>query len=327
MSPRARKKKDLNLDLNVDLFQETEKPKGERNNMDQDFLSFIGKVAKGGVAVLLFILLTSSWVTIPQGTVGVKFNRLKGGVERTVLGEGWQFRIPIVETVTEYPIALRTYSNIGLGEGSNPSAPGLVTLPTRGGQHIDQQMSVTYHVQREKAAFVFDTFKGREIEDIEGDIIRRNIQSVATTVTGTYDLMDVLGPAKAEIQEKILVGVKEALAPYGFVVDQVNLGYAKPPEAIETALQKKMEAEQLADQAKYGLIKAETDAKAKVAAAEGEAKANGLVRQQLTPEFIQFRALEVQKAAIEKWDGKLPEQMIPGGTVPFINLNKTNKGE
>jgi len=24
--------------------------------------------------------------------------------------------------------------------------------------------------------------------------------------------------------------------------------------------------------------------------------------------------------AVEKWDGKLPTQMIPGSTLPFINL-------
>ena len=30
----------------------------------------------------------------------------------------------------------------------------------------------------------------------------------------------------------------------------------------------------------------------------------------------------VQLQAIEKWDGKLPTQMVPGATVPFINLTR-----
>lgn len=30
----------------------------------------------------------------------------------------------------------------------------------------------------------------------------------------------------------------------------------------------------------------------------------------------------VSLQAINKWDGKLPTQMIPGSSVPFINVNK-----
>jgi len=29
--------------------------------------------------------------------------------------------------------------------------------------------------------------------------------------------------------------------------------------------------------------------------------------------------------AIEKWDGKLPQQMIPNATVPFIELRKAEQ--
>lgn len=295
--------------------------------MDRDDVAIVKRVAVGVLSFAVFLVVLSSWVNIPQGTVGVVFNKARGGVRPAILGEGYHFRVPIVETVTEYPVALRTYSKIGAGEGTHPDHPEVVTLPTLGGQHIDQQISVTYHVQRERAAFVFDQFKGADIEDIEGDFLRRNIQSVATAVTGKYDLMDVLGPKKAEIQQKIQDGIKEKLEPYGFVLDQVNLGYAKPPEAIEQSLQLKMQAEQGADAAKYALQKAEMDAKSKIAQAEGEAKANSLVRQQLSPEFLKFRALEVQQKTVEKWDGKLP-QTIMGGGIPLIDLRSSaGKGE
>jgi hypothetical protein len=30
----------------------------------------------------------------------------------------------------------------------------------------------------------------------------------------------------------------------------------------------------------------------------------------------------VQLKAIEKWNGMLPEQMVPGATVPFLQLNR-----
>jgi prohibitin 2 len=285
-----------------------------------------GAVKKVGVAITVLAIVVvalSSWVNVPQGTVGVVFDRSHGGVLPNTLHEGWHFRLPLVQSITEYPVALRTYATIGAGENETPgekAEPGLVTLPTMGGQHIDQQMAVTYHVDPAKAAFVFDKFQGRGIEEIEGDIIRRNIQSVATAITGKYDLMDVLGPKKAEIQDKMLAGIREALVPYGFVVDQVNLGYAKPPKAIEESLQLKMQQEQQADAAKYALQKAQMDAQSKIAAAKGEAQANNLVRQQLSPEFLRFKALEVQEKTVEKWNGALPTTIMGGGSIPLINM-------
>lgn len=287
----------------------------------------VRRIIVGFIAFLVLILVSSSWVNIPAGYVGVVFNKAAGGVQQENLGEGWHFRTPLVTYIREYPVALRTFSNIGAGEGTSPNDAGLVTLPTAGGQHVDQQISVVYHVDRTKANYVFDQFKGADIDEIEVEFIRRNVQSVATSITGNYDLMAVLGPSKSEIQNKIQETLKVKLSAYGFILDQVNLGYAKTPAAIEAALQSKMQAEQQADQAKYGLQKAEMDARAKIATAEGESKSNALVRQQLSPEFLRFRSLEVQQKAIEKWNGALPTSMIPGGTVPFINLNHLSDKE
>jgi regulator of protease activity HflC (stomatin/prohibitin superfamily) len=291
--------------------------------VENDSFDVLKKVGVALFAIALVVVALSSWVNVPQGTVGVVFDRSRGGVLPDTLREGWHFRNPLTQSITVYPVALRTYATIGAGENVAPGEkdePSLVTLPTQGGQHIDQQMAVTYHVDPAKAAYVFDKFQGRDIEEIEGDIVRRNIQSVATAITGQYDLMDVLGPKKAEIQGKMLAGIRDALTPYGFIVDQVNLGYAKPPAAIEQSLQLKMQQEQQADAAKYALQKAEMEAKAKIATAKGEAESNNLVRQQLSPEFLKFRALEGQEKTVAKWDEKLPSTIMGGGSIPLINM-------
>lgn len=284
----------------------------------------VGKIVSLAVSLILLFVVASSWVNIPAGYVGVVFDKSAGGVQPENLKEGWHFRMPIKTYIREYPVSLRTFSDIGMGDGEgNEKSSPLVSLPTAGGQHIDQQISLVYHINPDQANMVFDRFKGEEIEEIEASFIRRNVQSVATAVTGSYDLMDVLGNKKAEIQGSIQKKLTDKLAPYGFIVDQINLGYAKPPEAIETALQAKMQAEQKADQAKYGLQQAEMDARAKIAAAEGESKANSLVRQQLSPEFLKFKALEVQQKTVEKWNGALPNYMMGSGAVPFLNLNES----
>ncbi len=61
----------------------------------------------------------------------------------------------------------------------------------------------------------------------------------------------------------------------------------------------------------------------KVLIANSEAQAIKIKSEAANNEkYIQLQQLEVDKAAIAKWNGVLPTQMIPGKTVPFINLSK-----
>jgi regulator of protease activity HflC (stomatin/prohibitin superfamily) len=47
--------------------------------------------------------------------------------------------------------------------------------------------------------------------------------------------------------------------------------------------------------------------------AEAQSKANKILAESLTPEFVQYEALQ-------KWDGKLPTTMVPGQATPFISV-------
>jgi hypothetical protein len=43
-----------------------------------------------------------------------------------------------------------------------------------------------------------------------------------------------------------------------------------------------------------------------------------LKKQEVTPELVQLKQIEVQEKALEKWDGKLPQ--VTGGATPFIDI-------
>ena len=62
---------------------------------------------------------------------------------------------------------------------------------------------------------------------------------------------------------------------------------------------------------------AQGQADAQLTVAKAEAEAQRLLRQTLTGEIIELRA-------IEKWDGTLP-QVTDGGSVPFINVPAASK--
>lgn len=283
------------------------------NRMGQGMVELI---ATGAALFLGFILVLSSWVNIPQGTVGVVFDKSKGGVLPQTMGQGWHMRKPLVQWIQEYPVALRTYNALGIGEGADKES-NAINLPTAEGQHIQQDISVVYNVLPDKASYVFDKFKGADIEDIEVTFIRRMVVSVANNIAGKYSIMEIYGPKKSEVQQKMFDALQPEMNRWGFNLDRVNLGASKFPDTIEAALQQKVQAQQQAESAKFKLEQAEIDKKSAIALAEGQSRANELLQASLTPKLVNLKW-------IEKWNGSLPTYVM-GNAIPMVSLN--NKGE
>ena len=64
-------------------------------------------------------------------------------------------------------------------------------------------------------------------------------------------------------------------------------------------------------------LKSSNRCTAKVAIAQAEAEALKAQRNEITAELLKLREIENQKAAIEKWDGALPQNMYGSAPVPF----------
>ncbi len=280
-----------------------------------------GSVVSLFIIGLVVLALYGSFTVIRPGNAGVVFNRWSGSLRATDQGIVW--RIPWVTQVQSYPIALRTYTMVARsGEGS-AAGDDSIDLPTKEGQHIRQDISVTYNTSKEQAADVFRAFRGADIEDIEATFIRRTIITVAQNVAGQMALTDLISNQRGLLQESIQSDLAAQMTKMGFVVDKVNLGASHLPQAIEAQMQQKMAAQQQAQQAEYELQRQQTLAKAKVAEAEGDAQAtlvkakaqaegNRVLQETLTPMLIQSKA-------IERWNGVLP-QYSGSGAVPFLNL-------
>jgi regulator of protease activity HflC (stomatin/prohibitin superfamily) len=120
-----------------------------------------------------------------------------------------------------------------------------------------------------------------------------------------------------------------------FAVREVHL-----PQALQTALDQKIQAQQQAEQQKYQLqqaqvkaqqdvaeatgranalkAQAEGEASATLTRAEAQAKANIQLAQSLTPELIRYQQLQ-------RWDGKLPV-FSGGNATPLIDASSIISG-
>ncbi|MHB1846297.1 MAG: prohibitin family protein, partial [Deltaproteobacteria bacterium] len=230
-----------------------------------------GWLVSGFVALLALVSVISSFTVVTPGNVGVVFNLWTGSLRTAPQGIVW--RIPWITSVQSYPVALRTYTMVKRqGEGS-AEGDDSIDLPTREGQHIRQDISVIYNTSLDKAAQVYQSFRGADISDIETTFIRRTIITAAQNAAGQMSLTDLISDRRGELQQAVTKELVADLGRMGFSVDKVNLGASHLPQAIEAQMQQKMAVQQQALQAEYELQRQTTLAKAKVAEAGGDADA------------------------------------------------------
>src|SRR6266852_5559082 len=265
----------------------------------------ISKVLTGFVALVVLVSLISSFTVIAPGNTGVIFNIWTGSLRSVPQGMAW--RMPWITQVQSYPTALRTYTMVRrISEGSAVGDDS-IDLPTREGQHITQDISVTYNTSEDKAAQVFKSFRGSDISEIEATFIRRTIITVAQNSAGQMSLSELISSKRDELQGAIQKSLSVELNKMGFALDKVNLGASHLPQTLEAQMQQKMAAQQQAQQAEYELQKQEMLAKAAVA----ESEANRMLQSTLS-------AILIQNKTIEKWNGILPA--VTGGAMPMLDL-------
>ena len=99
-------------------------------------------------------------------------------------------------------------------------------------------------------------------------------------------------------------------------VDIVNFDFSP---AFNESIEQKVTAEQNALREENKLKQVEFEAQQRIEQARGEAEAIRIqaqaIQQQGGKDYVQLQA-------ILQWDGKLPQQFVPGSAIPFLNLIK-----
>jgi regulator of protease activity HflC (stomatin/prohibitin superfamily) len=121
---------------------------------------------------------------------------------------------------------------------------------------------------------------------------------------------------RTDLREDILRTLTERLKIRGIIVTDVSIANLDFSDEFDKAIEQKQIAQQQAQQARFLSERAKNEADAEVARARGQAEAQRLLIQTLTPAVL-------QKMAIEKWDGKMPQVVSDAKTMPFLQgLNK-----
>lgn len=296
-------------------------------------MTYIRLAVLGVLAVIFLAILNSGWFTIQETERGVL---LRNGAFVATVEPGLHFKLPVFESVVRIDVtqrALRWAGDNSLEAYSQDQQPANLSV------------SVVYHVPPADVDKVYRQFSG--VEGLESRLIARKLPQDLKTVFGRYTAASVIqnrGKFAADVESAVRAGIVGPL-----VIDQVNIEDIIFSDAYENSVEQRMLAEievmklrQNAErekvQAEITVTQARAAADSQLATATAAAQATE-IQAKADAERIRLRG-EADAAAIraradalgvngdviirlnnsEKWNGQLPATMLPGTTLPFVEV-------
>lgn len=275
------------------------------------------RMLKYGIAGIFgLMILSGSFYTIDQGERGVllRFGKVIG-----VEDSGLHFKIPIVDRVKK--MVVRTIK---------------WTLPTavysKDIQGAEVKISLNFHLN---PASVGDIYANAGMSYDE-KLILPQLLSVSKDVFGRYNAVSIV-QAREELSKEICKALEVKFAPIGIIIESVQLENIDFSDSYEKSVEERMKAEVEVQKVKQNLerekinaemmrTKAKGEADAKLAQAEAEAKSIEMVGRaeaeaiRAKSDAMKSNPDYVRMLQAEKWDGRLPQSIVPSSSVPILKL-------
>lgn len=259
------------------------------------------KVIKNGIGVVVVLLALVfapiSCERIDAGHEGIKVNLYgdEKGVGDVSMCTGMVWYNPYTTQVYEYPTFAQTIDYEAFEVNS------------KDGSRFSIDPSMIVKIEDGKSPVIFKKYRKKLQQVIDGSLYIY-VKDAARIVFNKYTA-DSIVSHRQEVDKSFDEYVRTAFAKEGFVLEQLTPGIAYPKsyedainaknKAIQDEMRVANEVKVAEAQARKIIVQAEADAKQKLITAEADAKANQLRQASLTPAVL-------EKAWIDKWDGKLP---------------------
>ena len=273
--------------------------------------------------IVIGVIVLKSIITIVPGQE-VYVVQTPWGINDKPLHSGWSIippwnkTFPMDKTVWVYTFSDKKW------EGQVKEADA-IWAPTRDGIKIGIDVSINWRIDPEQAPYIYQNVSEADGTDegrykwIEANLIRAKTVSVISLIVGRYSPIEVYGGEKRqEIQDKVYEMLKDELAVYRLILDNVNIrevnyfpDYDNAIKQKKLAEQQVLTLEQVTRQKEEQVKQAELDKQMTITKAEAEAKSLQIQGQSISdnPKVIALKW-------IEKWNGDVPK--IMGGSSNFL---------
>jgi regulator of protease activity HflC (stomatin/prohibitin superfamily) len=230
------------------------------------------KILLLAAAIFALIFFFSSVISVPTGHVGIP--TLFGRVTGETLGEGIHIINPLkaVEKLSIQTQSVKESANV-------PSNEGLI---------LALDTSLLFHLDRSKAAEVFQKVGANYAEKIVEPTLRAAIRASTSSHTANA----LYTNARELVQQQIQDQLTAELAPRGVIVENILLRDVQLPAMLKGSIEAKQQAEQDALRMSFILQKEKQEAERKRIEAQGIADFQKIVAQGISSQLLEWKGIE-----------------------------------
>ena len=289
------------------------------------------------VIVGLFLLADLTLTRIDAAHVGIRV-RLAGsarGVQDIPIVTGWVFFDPLTEQIIAFPTSVQNViwtASAHEGRTSDES----ITFSSQEGVNVNADIGLSFHIDPSLAPHLYLRFRQPDLLVLADGYVRNAVREAFNDVASRMAVQDIYGAKKGKLVADVGTKLRDVLGKDGFLIDQITInGALRLPENVAQAINRAMEATQIAIQAENRVRQVRAEAEQAVAEAHGaaeaarqraegeadavliraraDARANEIIRLSTTGAVLQYRALQ-------RWDGKLPTYQA-GDKLPLLTFD------
>lgn len=263
-----------------------------------NFQGALGRILRIAAVVVILLLLMWSTTSIPTGNVGVL--TLFGRVTGQVLPEGIHLINPLktVEKLSVQTQSLKESANV-------PSNEGLI---------LALDTSLLFRLDKDKAAYVFQTVGNNYAEKIVEPTLRAAIRAATSAHTANALYTNARELVQQQIQEELTA----QLAPRGVIVENVLLRDVQLPAMLKGSIEAKQQAEQDALRMSFILQKEKQEAERKRIEAQGISDFQRIVATGISAQLLEWKGIEATEKLAASTNAKVVIIGNPKNGLPLV---------
>jgi len=171
------------------------------------------------------------------------------------------------------------------------------------GLSINVDVTMNFHLNYDSVGEIYETYQF----DYLRRLVRPVFRSTVRDVMGRYTAEEIYSTKRAEVESLIQEEASEVLLRPGnnIVMKSLLIRSITLPAQIKSAIENKLQQEQEALAYQYRLEREKSEAERKRIEAKGEADANRIVSNSLTPNLLKMRGIEATSKLAESPNSKV----------------------
>jgi len=194
------------------------------------------------VGAVALLVLRPPVQVVPPGEVGVRINRLSGGIG--LLAEGPALMVPLVHEMRRYPLRDQVYR-----PRDSATADGAAPFQTVEGLSVGVAVTVRYALDPDRVGEVAKRLPA----DVGKDLIEPVVDGVLHRALAKHTVREIFTDKRVEIQSDAEQELRALLAKDGIVVKTLFLGHVDLPQQYRAGLEGMLAEELATEKMRYTL--------------------------------------------------------------------------